>query len=465
MTRRRWLTRVLASGAAGLAALFSPAVASAATPNMTPIVQVSTCSGQNAEVEQATDPTLGYVYEDWMAAGCQNIAFARSTDGGKTFSSPISLPGATGSTFNSWDPAVTVAPSDGTVYAAYMRAKNSQWFPVVAVSHDHGKSFPQVTELTPPDAKNWGDRDFIAVDPHNSNLVYLTYDYGPERTSNTFTCASNGSCAFLTGDLNVVIQRSTDGGLTWTPPMPINQQPAAQGGFPASGGDSAPIFVEPSGRIDLLYQGYTITNLSTYTMDPAHQYFVYSTDRGNHWSTPVRLPDNGQTMSLDEWWIDGALAVDSAGNLYASWDTQDEPPPQPSTVRHDTGWLDYSTDHGQTWQGPIRVTNTNPVPHIMEVTAGAPGTAYVSYLTEAPDANGVLGYVEYLQRFSINGGLQGKPILVSGSIFGDVNTWPGDTTGLSTVGANDVTVSWGSGVPMNNQPKSEIFERVVSFSP
>ena len=26
-------------------------------------------------------------------------------------------------------------------------------------------------------------------------------------------------------------------------------------GFPASGGDSAPLVVEPSGRVDLLYQG------------------------------------------------------------------------------------------------------------------------------------------------------------------------------------------------------------------
>src|SRR4051812_33756827 len=34
------------------------------------------CSGQNAEVEQATDPVAGYVYEEWM--GCSGIAFARS---------------------------------------------------------------------------------------------------------------------------------------------------------------------------------------------------------------------------------------------------------------------------------------------------------------------------------------------------------------------------------------------------
>jgi hypothetical protein len=93
------------------AALAAPAVA------VGPAVDVSaSCSGQNAEVEQAVDTTLGYVYESWM--GCRGIAFARSTDGGLTFEQPISVPGSVGSNVNAWDPAVTVAP-DGTVYAAF----------------------------------------------------------------------------------------------------------------------------------------------------------------------------------------------------------------------------------------------------------------------------------------------------------------------------------------------------------
>src|SRR4029077_4426393 len=77
----------------------------------------ASCSGQNAEVLQAVDRSLGYVYEEWM--GCRGIAFARSTDGGRTFNPPISVSGSVGSNVNVWDPAVTVAP-DGTVYAAFM---------------------------------------------------------------------------------------------------------------------------------------------------------------------------------------------------------------------------------------------------------------------------------------------------------------------------------------------------------
>src|SRR5215831_19445061 len=49
------------------------------------------CGGSNAEVEQATDVAHGsYVYEAWI--GCGGIGFARSTNGGKTFSAPQTLP-------------------------------------------------------------------------------------------------------------------------------------------------------------------------------------------------------------------------------------------------------------------------------------------------------------------------------------------------------------------------------------
>src|SRR5258707_1707358 len=152
-----------------------------------------------------------------------------------------------------------------------MLARNGRYYPVVDASFDHGVTSPQSSSLIPPDAKDWGDRDFIAVGP--AGTVYVTWDYGPERTSITYICASNGSCAFATGDLNVVMQKSTDGGQTWSKMSDISP------GFPASGGGNAPLVLGPDGPIDVLSHGDQITTPTTYPMKPAHSYFPSSTDR------------------------------------------------------------------------------------------------------------------------------------------------------------------------------------------
>jgi hypothetical protein len=421
------------------------ALATAATPSVGPISVVSAaCAGQNAEVEQAVDRSLGYVYEEWM--GCSGIGFARSTDGGATFGAPISLPGAAGSNVNAWDPVVAVAP-DGTVYAAFMIAKGAQWYPVVTASFDHGATFPQVSSLVPPDAKNWGDRPFLAVGPDGT--VYVTWDYGPERTSVTFICATNGSCAFLTGDLNVVMQSSSDRGLTWSSMSHVSP------GFPASGGDSGPMVIEPSGRVDVLYQGYQITSTTTFTMNPAYSYFTASTDHGLTWSAPVRVGAQGGTMSLSEWWIDGDIGLDAGGNLYATWDTQGT---NADGSASDTGWLAFSTDGGKHWTGPIQAPAERlNVPHIVEVAGGPAGIAYVAWLTSSTPQ----GYSLYLRAFSIKGGWLSTPFPVS-TEFGDTSVWPGDTIGVSASDGG-VVLSWGSATPSTGK-KSEIFAAGVAVS-
>src|SRR5438067_13717503 len=120
----RSLSQATGFGIALAATLIAPTLASAASISYSvgPISNLSatSCSGANAEVEQAVDPSLGYVYEGWM--GCSKIAFSRSLDGGGTFSPAVTLPASIGSNLNAWDPALAVGP-DGTVYAAFMVAQ------------------------------------------------------------------------------------------------------------------------------------------------------------------------------------------------------------------------------------------------------------------------------------------------------------------------------------------------------
>ncbi len=406
------------------------------------VTKVSHCGGQNAEVEQAVDPSRRDVYELWM--GCAGIGFARSTDGGLHFDAPITLPG---SSRQDWDPALAVAP-DGTLYASFMTSHKQRTYPVVEASFDHGASFPQVSSLLPPYKQNWGDRDFIGVAPDGA--VYVTWDYGPSNAAVTYICSPTGSCAFATGDLNVVIQKSTDGGRTWGPIIPVSP------GFPASGGDSAPFVIEPDGRIDLEYQGYHITNDVTYTMKPAHTYFTSSHDGGAHWSALVQVGPDDLTMSKAEWWIDGAIGIDAAHNLYVTWDTQHN--------GWDVGWLAYSTDGGRTWSPLQRVTpDHDGATHIVEVAGGGAGVAYVGWLGDGSPRE----YAQYLRVFSIAHGWLTAPVRVSTQL-GNRSIWPGDTFGISVLPAKDdpgdaadVVLSWGSALGTGSNPKSEIFAAIA----
>jgi len=420
---------VLGLGALALVPAAAAASAGQPAPAISPITTFSACTGQNAEVEQAVDPVRGHVYEEWMGCG-DRIGFATSTDDGLHFGRPVVLADSLGA----WDPSVAVAP-DGTVYAAFMNGTAHHSFPVVEVSRTYGRTFPQVRKLVPRQRDNWGDRDFIAVGP--TGTVYLTWDYGPSAADVTFLCSNGGSCSFATGDLNIVLQRSTDEGRRWSRMAHVSP------GFPAGGADSAPLLVEPDGTIYVEYQGYHMTSRTRFTMTTAHSYATASADGGRTWSRPIRLGPERLSMNRTEWWIDGAIGTDAAGNLYVTWDTQ---------VDHrDIGWLSYSTDHGAKWTRPLRVTpDTDNATHIVEVAGGAGGIAYVGWLAD----NSSHGYALYVRPFSVAHGWLSKPVQISRT-YGNRTIWPGDTFGISVLPAVQtgpqagwprLMVSWGSAV-------------------
>jgi hypothetical protein len=446
----RWVTGCLAAAGMALAASGGPAaatpqpgvtvggagtgrvLAATAAPTAGRAVPVSRgCAGQNAEVEAATGPAR-HVYDLWI--GCGGIGFARSTDGGRHFQRPVQVPGSAGF---SWDPAIAVAP-DGTVYAAYMHQAHGESYPVVAASFNGGKTFPQVAGVRPHVRDNWGDRDFIAVGP--DGRVYLTWDYGPSAAAVKIKCAPHGSCYFLAGDVNAVVQVSSDGGKTWGPIRPLGPH------FPRNGGFSAPVLVQPDGRVDVLSWGHHVGGAPGYTLHPGHEFFISSAD-GRHWSRPRELWPRVGSIALPTWWIDGDITADAGGNLYVTWDTQ--------TSRGDIGWLSVSRDGGRTWGRPVRVTpGHNRALHIVEAVGGGRGIAYVGWQTNAPRA----GYATYLRAYSTSRGWLGPAIRVSRG-FGQRDIWPGDTFGIVALGPHRLVLSWGSAV--GHSDNSQIWSAVV----
>ena len=413
-------------------------------PVVGPVTEVSRgCAGQNAEAEQAVDGR--YVYEVWI--GCGGIGFARSTDGGRSFGQPFIVPGSAGHGAHrsgiaagipkfGWDPSIAVAP-DHTVYVAYMIYRHTHDHPMVAISTDHGASFGQVTEPAAPGRYNWGDRDFIAVSP--SGTVYLTWDFGP-------------SLAHRHG--NLAFQKSVDGGQTWSRIKVVSP------GYPDHGGEVAgPLLVQPDGRIDVAFWIWGGGAKPPYALPPNHIYFTSSADGGRAWSRPVAIRPGAGTIGYFVTWIDVDLAMDAAGNLYATWDTQ-----RPGG---DIGWLSYSTDHGRTWSAARRVTpDQDHAEHVMALAPGRPGTVNVGWLSD----NSARGFAAYLRPFSIRHGWLGAPVRVSRR-YGSPHVWPGDTIGItelpgggsdgaSGLGPPKIQLSWGSGV---GGQVAQIYTAAVTF--
>ena len=316
--------------------------------------EISQGCAPSEEVEQAVDPTHSkYVYEAWI--GCGGIGFARSTNGGVRFSAPVTMPQSGGS----WDPSLAVGP-DGTLYVAYMVFGSTQIYPVVAASFDHGNSFSQVTQLLPPDQNNWGDRVFLATGPDGA--LYATWDYGPWISYIQLICSQGGSCSFSYGDLNAVVQKSTDRGKTFGSMVHVSPD------FPGGGAEAAPMVVESSGQVDTYYQADKTLNQQNFQLAPGGGHVTSSDDGGEQWSKPIFLTSRTGKVALAVWWIDGAIGIDAGDNLYATWDIQGK---NSDGSPNDISYLSYSTDHGKTWSKPIKpVPDKLNVPHIIEVAGG-----------------------------------------------------------------------------------------------
>jgi hypothetical protein len=390
----------------------------------------------NAEVVQAVDGR--YVYEVWI--GChRSIGFARSADGGKSFGPSRVVRGSHPTTgLHAWDPAIALAPN-GAVYVSYMIGPGEAAFgssapmrPAVAVSHDHGRSFDRVSRLPVPAGKpNWGDREFIAVG--RNGVVYVTWDYGPRRDQVKIVCPPTSSCYFGGGDFNAVLQKSSDGGKTWTSLVPISP------GFPLGGVYSAPIVAEPDGTLDVLYWQHP-TDAKTLAVSPGRQYFTSSEDGGRTWSPRVAVGANVGTSGLHDWWIDGSLAIDPAGTLYAAWDSQ--------KGSRDTAWLAWSQDGGKHWSAPLRAASSRSG-HLTEVAAAGRRDVYVGWQTVVPGK----GYGTFLRRFSLGKGWTSRAVRISPA-YGNRSVWPGDTFGL-TAKSGSALVSWGSAI--GGRPASDIY--------
>ena len=147
------------------------------------------------------------------------IVFSRSIDGGASFSRPrIITSGSPTGTRGNQGSDIAVAP-DGTIYVAYRTfpgGNDATSTISVVKSTDCGKHWSQpvsvgsiVSAQAPGVAFRTPTFAFAAVDNANPSIVYVAY-------------------MSISGDFDIFVQRSTDGGATWGAPVQVNTDPGAR---------------------------------------------------------------------------------------------------------------------------------------------------------------------------------------------------------------------------------------------
>jgi hypothetical protein len=173
--------------------------------------------------DSGSSPCAGNVYVSFTSfrglAGAFPIVFSRSEDGGASFSQPriISTGGRDGTLYTQGSD-IAVAP-DGAIYVAYRTFASNADPAVVQVvkSTDCGKHWTQPVSLgaiSSPQAPGVAFRTptfaFAVVDDTDPNVVYVAYQN------------------FVAGDYDIHVQRSIDGGFTWSAPVQVNEDPGAR---------------------------------------------------------------------------------------------------------------------------------------------------------------------------------------------------------------------------------------------
>ncbi|MEE9297164.1 MAG: sialidase family protein [Phycisphaerae bacterium] len=219
----------------------------------------------------------GNIYIKWQSFGncCGLNTFIRSTDAGLTYMSPIPVP--LGPSFGQ----VAVGP-DGEVYVAGINAVTSQNFSTIVLARSTDARNPAVTPTFDHSTiVDMGGSMRIGGTPNPAGLlgqteVEVDHSSGPSR-GNVYLLGSVNPPG--SDPLDVMFVRSTDGGVNWSAPLRVNDDPPGTDAWQWFGTMS----VAPTGRIDAIWND----TRSDPTVAFSQLYYSFSVDTGITWSPNI----------------------------------------------------------------------------------------------------------------------------------------------------------------------------------
>ncbi len=257
----------------------------------------------------------GTVFAAWLEGFQPGVSVSKSTDHGRTWTTPISMPSA-------WSdkPWLAVSPSGQDVYVAYNGPSHGDSF--VGVSHDGGASFV-TKKITDKNRYFFAGGGWVSAD--GQHIAFAESDYDQR------------SAAQIHSD--VVL--SDDGGATWHVIRVAtgDRQPdcTSDGCYDGFYGPTPTLTADANGNFMFVYSANDADRA------PQHVFATTSSDGGLTWATPTALSPPGADA------IFPAAVSGGPGDFRVWWmDTR--------TGRWNV-WYSRTTDGGATWSDAIRLSN------------------------------------------------------------------------------------------------------------
>jgi len=165
----------------------------------------------------------GNIYVGWthFTLAASDLLFSRSTDDGKTWSTPIqlsSVPGLPRDDNGALEGFHGVVGPDGTLYTIWDDRSGI----MMAVSHDGGVTFTHDRRIIPAGPGYFG----ISGVARSNGFPQIGLDLRPKpHGGNLYVSWSD----YTNGDVDVFVSSSADHGRSWNPPVRVNSDPIHNG--------------------------------------------------------------------------------------------------------------------------------------------------------------------------------------------------------------------------------------------
>ena len=220
----------------------------------------------------------GFQYQAWStAAACDFGQFSRSTDGGISWESPLTIP-------NSVEWGTLDVDTNGNLFICGAADSTSPFYCIRSTNAQNPNvtpTFDRVTQVNLGGSLDSGE----PINPEGLvGQVFLAIDRsGTTTNNNVYMLASVQPTGFTIGS-DLMFVRSTDGGQTFSTPRRINDDPVNQAKWHWFG----TLSVAPNGRIDAVW----LDTRNAANNTDSQLFYSYSFDGGNTWSLNVAISNS-----------------------------------------------------------------------------------------------------------------------------------------------------------------------------